>query len=79
MPTTIRVTQREGRVRSILKSQRRVKTVLHVVTLCAAHDGIMIALNRIYGWRLAPVRLVMEATVLALGWVLGGAVGVEPS
>lgn len=41
----------------------------------AAYDGIMIGLHRSFGWRLSPVRLTMESTVLAVGCMLGGAVG----
>jgi uncharacterized membrane protein YczE len=42
----------------------------------AAYDAVMLGLRRIFGRPLAPIRLAMEATVLALGWLLGGSVGV---
>lgn len=41
----------------------------------AALDGVMLGLQRIVGLELAPTRLLMEAAMLAGGWVLGGAVG----
>jgi uncharacterized membrane protein YczE len=38
-------------------------------------DGWMTGLHRRTGWRLGAVRLAIEATVLAVGWLLGGTVG----
>jgi uncharacterized membrane protein YczE len=40
------------------------------------YDAVMLGLARVSGRPLAPIRLGMEATVLAVGWVLGGSVGV---
>jgi len=42
----------------------------------AAYDAVMLGLRRVTGGPLAPIRLAMEATVLAGGWLLGGSVGV---
>jgi len=42
----------------------------------AAYDGVMLGLHDMFGWPLAPVRLAMEASVLTIGWLLGGSVGV---
>jgi uncharacterized membrane protein YczE len=42
----------------------------------SAYDSIMLALHRVTGRPLAPLRVAMELTVLAGGWALGGAVGV---
>ena len=39
-------------------------------------DGLMTGLARRTGWSLRLVRTGIEVTVLALGWALGGAVGV---
>lgn len=39
-------------------------------------DGWMTGLHRRFGWPLSAVRFGIEVTVLALGWVLGGTVGV---
>ena len=39
-------------------------------------DGWMTGLHRVSGWPVGRVRLLIEVTVLALGWVLGGIVGV---
>ena len=39
-------------------------------------DGLMTGLHRRTGMRIAPVRLGLEAVVLAAGWLLGGPVGV---
>ena len=36
----------------------------------------MLGLWRVTGRPLAPIRLVMEATALAGGWLLGGSVGI---
>ncbi len=41
-----------------------------------AYDGIMLAIHDRTGRPVAPIRLGMEATVLAVGAVLGGAIGV---
>jgi uncharacterized membrane protein YczE len=41
----------------------------------AAYDAVMLGLRRVFGRPLAPVRLAMEMTVLMLGWILGGSVG----
>ena len=42
----------------------------------AALDGVMIGLQRRFGFSLRSVRLGMEAAMLVGGWLLGGAVGV---
>ena len=39
-------------------------------------DGWMTGLHRRFGWPLSAVRFGIEVTVLALGWLLGGTVGV---
>jgi uncharacterized membrane protein YczE len=39
-------------------------------------DGLMTGLARRTGWSIRAVRTLIEVTVLALGWVLGGTVGV---
>ena len=39
-------------------------------------DGWMTGLHRVSGWPVGRVRLLIEVTVLALGWLLGGIVGV---
>lgn len=39
-------------------------------------DGVMLGLCRVLGRSVGPVRLVMEATMLVVGWILGGSVGV---
>ncbi len=39
-------------------------------------DGLMTGLNRAYGVPVGRVRLVIELSALALGWALGGTVGV---
>jgi uncharacterized membrane protein YczE len=39
-------------------------------------DGLMLALSRISGQRVALVRAALETSVLALGFVLGGTVGI---
>jgi uncharacterized membrane protein YczE len=39
-------------------------------------DGLMTGISRRSGWSLRLVRTALEATVLALGWLLGGTVGV---
>lgn len=41
----------------------------------AAYDAVMLGLHRMLGGRIALVRLGMEASVLVVGGVLGGAVG----
>lgn len=42
----------------------------------AAYDAVMLGLARVLRRPLAPTRLAMETTALAVGWVLGGTVGV---
>ena len=42
----------------------------------AAYDAVMLGLRRVLRRPLAPIRLGMEATVLTVGWLLGGPVGV---
>lgn len=39
-------------------------------------DGWMTGMHRRFGWPLSRVRLGIEVTVLAAGWLLGGTVGV---
>jgi uncharacterized membrane protein YczE len=39
-------------------------------------DGWMTGLHLRFGWPISAVRLAIEATVLVLGWLLGGTVGV---
>ncbi len=39
-------------------------------------DGLMTGIHRRYGWPLWAVRASIEGAVLAVGWVLGGSVGV---
>lgn len=39
-------------------------------------DGLMTGIHRRWGWRIWIVRTAIEVTVLALGWLLGGNVGV---
>lgn len=39
-------------------------------------DGWMTGIHQRTGWPVAVVRLVIEVTVLSLGWLLGGTVGV---
>ena len=39
-------------------------------------DGLMVGISRKYGWSLRLVRTTIEVTVLAVGWLLGGVVGV---
>lgn len=39
-------------------------------------DGLMTGIHRRWGWRIWIVRAVIEVTVLSIGWVLGGTVGV---
>lgn len=39
-------------------------------------DGLMTGIHRRWGWPVWAVRSVIELTVLAVGWVLGGTVGV---
>ncbi len=38
-------------------------------------DGLMTGIHRRWGWRLWIVRTTIEVTVLAIGWLLGGNVG----
>ena len=42
----------------------------------SAYDAVMLGLQRVLRRPLAPIRLGMEAIVLAAGWMLGGSVGV---
>lgn len=39
-------------------------------------DGLMTAINGRWGFRIGRVRAVIELTVLAIGWLLGGTVGI---
>lgn len=39
-------------------------------------DGLMTGLHRVTGWPLWLVRTLIEVSVLAVGWILGGNVGV---
>ena len=39
-------------------------------------DGLMTGIHRRFGWKIWIVRTVIEVTVLAAGWMLGGTVGV---
>ena len=39
-------------------------------------DGLMTGIHHRFGWRTWIVRTVIEATVLAIGWLLGGNVGI---
>ena len=39
-------------------------------------DGITTGLLRITGWQIRWIRMGVEATVLALGWMMGGTVGI---
>lgn len=39
-------------------------------------DGLMTGIHRRWGWRLWIVRTFIEVTVLTIGWLLGGNVGV---
>ena len=39
-------------------------------------DGLMTGISRRTGWSIRLVRTAIEATVLVLGWLLGGTVGV---
>ena len=39
-------------------------------------DGLWVAVTRRYGWSIRTVRTVIELTVLAIGWLMGGVVGV---
>ncbi|MEL4358379.1 MULTISPECIES: membrane protein YczE [unclassified Luteococcus] len=38
-------------------------------------DGLMTSLSERTGWQIGPVRIAIEVTVLAIGWMLGGPVG----
>jgi uncharacterized membrane protein YczE len=38
-------------------------------------DGLMTGINRRWGWRIWIVRTAIEASVLSIGWLLGGNVG----
>lgn len=39
-------------------------------------DGLMIGLNRKFGWSIRVSRLLVEMVVLAAGWLLGGVAGI---
>ena len=39
-------------------------------------DGLMTGINKRWGWRIWIVRTAIEVTVLAIGWLLGGNVGI---
>ena len=39
-------------------------------------DGLWVAVTRRYGWSIRTVRTVIELTVLVIGWLMGGVVGV---
>jgi uncharacterized membrane protein YczE len=39
-------------------------------------DGLWVAVTRKYGWSIRAVRTVIELTVLVIGWLMGGVVGV---
>ncbi|MBC8162137.1 MAG: hypothetical protein H7Z42_13070 [Roseiflexaceae bacterium] len=39
-------------------------------------DGLMVGLTRTTGWNVRTVRTAIELTVLVIGWVLGGTVGI---
>src|SRR5699024_3338256 len=39
-------------------------------------DGLMTGLNRVTGRPIWVVRVALELTVVALGWILGGTVGI---
>lgn len=39
-------------------------------------DGLMLGLHARLGWRVGVARTVIEVTVLAVGWLLGGQVGI---
>jgi uncharacterized membrane protein YczE len=39
-------------------------------------DGLMTGLHRRTGWKIWVVRTIIEVTVLTIGWILGGQVGV---
>jgi len=51
-------------------------TIIRASVGVAAYDAVMLGLRRLTGRPLAPIRIVMEATVLIAGWVFGGSVGV---
>ena len=39
-------------------------------------DGLMTGIHKRFGWRIWIVRTVIELTVLGIGWLLGGNVGI---
>jgi len=43
-----------------------------------ARDGLMIGLVRRTGWSVRVVRTSLELTVIAVGWLLGGIVDLDP-
>ena len=38
-------------------------------------DGLMTGLSSHFGWKLAPVRTVIELSAVTAGWILGGKIG----
>ena len=38
-------------------------------------DGLMTGIHRRFGWKIWIVRTAIEVTVLTVGWILGGNVG----
>ncbi len=39
-------------------------------------DGLMVGIHRKTGWNIRRVRTLLEMAVLAMGWLMGGAIGV---
>ncbi len=39
-------------------------------------DGLMTGIHQKWGWKVWKVRTIIELTVLGIGWILGGTVGV---
>ena len=39
-------------------------------------DGLMTGIHHRFGWSIARARLVIEVSVLGVGWLLGGTVGI---
>lgn len=39
-------------------------------------DSLMLALHKITGWRIGVVRTILEVTVVTVGWLLGGLLGI---
>ena len=50
--------------------------VIRAALGASAIDGVMLGLTNKTGWNIRRVRLGMEATMLALGWIVGGSIGV---